>query len=104
MDVEPRPVSDTKLRSITKTISWRLTGTLCTFIVSWLILGDLTTSGAIAIIQRTFNTDIHERLWNFVKWAKYTDKIKYLICWRAIFSKETQKTIFKDNPLLIIQE
>ena len=73
MDVEYRPVSDTKLRSISKTISWRSTGTLCTFMVSWLILGDLTTSGTIAIIQLTFNTVvfyIHERIWNFVKWGK----------------------------------
>ena len=73
VDVEHRSVSDTKLRSISKTISWRLTGTLCTFIVSWLILGDLITSGTIAVIQLTFNTVvfyIHERLWNFVKWGK----------------------------------
>ena len=73
VDVERRPVSDTKLRSVSKTISWRLTGTFCTFIVSWLILGDITTSGTIAIIQLTFNTVvfyIHERLWNFVKWGK----------------------------------
>ena len=73
VDAEHRPVSDTKLRSISKTISWRITGTLCTFIVSWLILGDLTVSGTIAIIQLTLNTVvfyIHERLWNFVKWGK----------------------------------
>ncbi len=66
-------MSDTKLRSVTKTVSWRLTGTACTFIVSWLILGDISTSGTIAIIQLTFNTVIfyiHERLWNFIKWGK----------------------------------
>ena len=66
-------MSDTKHRSDTKTVSWRLTGTACTFIVSWLILGDISTSGTIAIIQLTFNTVIfyiHERLWNFIKWGK----------------------------------
>ena len=69
-------MSDTKLRSVTKTISWRLTGTACTFVVSWLILGDISTSGTIAIIQLTFNTMIfyiHECLWNFVKWGKLKD-------------------------------
>ena len=69
-------MSDTQLRSVTKTVSWRLTGTACTFGVSWLILGDISTSGTIAIIQLTFNTVIfyiHERLWNFIKWGKLKD-------------------------------
>ena len=64
---------DTRLRSIVKTISWRLTGTLLTFLISWAILGDIVTSSAIAIIQLTFNTVafyIHERIWNQSKWGK----------------------------------
>ena len=64
---------DTRLRSLVKTVSWRLTGTLCTFLISYAILGDIATSSAIAIIQLTFNTIvfyIHERIWNLVKWGK----------------------------------
>lgn len=64
---------DTKTRSLTKTISWRITGTLCTFLISLAILGDISTSGTIAIIQLTFNTIafyIHERIWNLIKWGK----------------------------------
>jgi uncharacterized membrane protein len=64
---------DTKTRSIIKTISWRITGTLCTFLISWVILNDIKTSSAIAIIQLTFNSIVfyfHERLWNIVKWGK----------------------------------
>ena len=64
---------DTKTRSIIKTISWRITGTLCTFLISWAILGDIITSSAIAIIQLTFNSIVfyfHERLWNVVKWGQ----------------------------------
>ncbi|MBC8429315.1 MAG: DUF2061 domain-containing protein [Candidatus Endolissoclinum sp.] len=64
---------DSKVRSVVKTISWRLTGTLCTFLISWAILGDIKTSSAIALIQLTFNTVIfyfHERLWNLIKWGK----------------------------------
>tara|TARA_R110002050_G_scaffold2636_10_gene14993 strand:+ start:1511 stop:1711 length:201 start_codon:yes stop_codon:yes gene_type:complete len=64
---------DTKTRSIIKTISWRITGTLCTFLISLAILGDIKTSSAIAIIQLTFNSIIfyfHERVWNLVKWGK----------------------------------
>ncbi|MDG1676039.1 MAG: DUF2061 domain-containing protein [Paracoccaceae bacterium] len=89
-------MSDTKLRSISKTISWRLTGTLCTFMVSWLILGDLTTSGTIAIIQLTFDTGvfyIHERIGILLNGANCTDKIKHRICRLAILSKEAKTTI-----------
>ena len=64
---------DTKTRSIIKTISWRITGTLCTFLISWVILDDIKTSSAIAIIQLTFNSIVfyfHERLWNIVRWGQ----------------------------------
>lgn len=67
------PNMDSKIRSLTKTISWRITGTLCTFLISLAILGDISTSSAIAIIQLTFNTIafyIHERIWNLIKWGK----------------------------------
>ena len=64
---------DTIFRSIAKTLSWRLTGTFCTFLISFIILGDITTSGTIAMIQLIFNTImfyIHERIWNIIKWGK----------------------------------
>ena len=64
---------DTIVRSLAKTISWRLTGTFCTFLISFIILGDITTSSAIAFIQLIFNTVmfyIHERVWNTIKWGK----------------------------------
>ena len=64
---------ESRVRSVVKTISWRLTGTLCTFLISWAILGDIATSSAIALIQLTFNTIIfyfHERLWNLIKWGQ----------------------------------
>ena len=64
---------DSIIRSLVKTISWRLTGTFCTFLISFIILGDITTSGTIAMIQLIFNTImfyIHERIWNIIKWGK----------------------------------
>jgi uncharacterized membrane protein len=64
---------DTIVRSIAKTLSWRLTGTFCTFLISFIILGDITTSSTIAMIQLIFNTImfyIHERIWNIIKWGK----------------------------------
>ena len=64
---------DSIIRSLVKTISWRLTGSLCTFLISFIILGDITTSSTIALIQLIFNTImfyIHERIWNIIKWGR----------------------------------
>lgn len=64
---------ESNLRSLIKTISWRLTGSGATFLISLLILGDFSIAGSIATIQLVANTllyYIHERLWNKVQWEK----------------------------------
>ena len=64
---------DSIVRSLVKTISWRLTGTFCTFLISFIILGDIATSSTIALIQLILNTImfyIHERIWNIIKWGR----------------------------------
>ena len=68
---------DSIIRSLVKTISWRLTGTFCTFLISFIILGDITISSKIALIQLILNTImfyIHERIWNIIKWGKVYNK------------------------------
>lgn len=71
-------MSDSTNRSFAKTISWRLTGSTATFIISYLVLGSVTISGTIAAIQLTANTIlyfIHERIWNKIKWGTSETKI-----------------------------
>jgi uncharacterized membrane protein len=66
-------MSDMPKRSLIKTISWRITGSTATFLISYAILGDVSVSGIIAAIQLTFNTIlyfIHERVWNKIKWGQ----------------------------------
>jgi uncharacterized membrane protein len=66
-------LSDTTRRSLIKTISWRITGSTATFLISYAILGNVAISGTIATIQLTFNTVlyfIHERVWNRIGWGK----------------------------------
>lgn len=66
-------MTETPVRSIAKTISWRVTGSGATFAISYAILGDVTVSGTIALIQLTFNTVlyfIHERVWNWITWGR----------------------------------
>jgi uncharacterized membrane protein len=62
-------------RSFVKTITWRLTGSSSTFLISFFLTGSFTIASSIAVIQVISNTVlyyIHERLWNKVQWG--TDK------------------------------
>lgn len=66
-------MSETVNRSLIKTLSWRVTGSVSTFLISYLISNDFTVAGSIAIIQVIVNTllyYIHERSWNLVNWGK----------------------------------
>lgn len=66
-------MSDLTRRSLVKTISWRITGSTATFLISYAILGNIAVSGTIAAIQLTFNTIlyfIHERIWNKIHWGQ----------------------------------
>lgn len=66
-------MTDTTKRSVVKTVSWRLTGSTATFIISYAIIGSFAISGTIALIQMTANTllyYLHERVWNKIKWGQ----------------------------------
>ena len=65
--------TDTVGRSVAKTISWRITGSTATFLISYAISGNLSVAGTIAVIQLTANTIlyyIHERAWSRVNWGR----------------------------------
>lgn len=66
-------MSDTKSRSLAKAISWRVTGTADTFLISWLITSEPLLATGIAvteIVTKVFLYWFHERVWNRVKWGK----------------------------------
>jgi uncharacterized membrane protein len=66
-------LSDTKSRSLAKAISWRVTGTADTFLISWLITGEPLLATGIAVtelVTKVFLYWFHERLWNRVKWGQ----------------------------------
>ena len=66
-------MSDTPLRSLIKTITWRVTGSSATFLISYVISGNIAVAGTIAVVQLTANTIlyfVHERLWNKLKWGQ----------------------------------
>ena len=65
--------AETHARSIAKAISWRATGSLDTFIVTYVITGSSVFAGSIAvteIITKILFYYFHERIWSFVTWGK----------------------------------
>lgn len=54
-------------RSIVKTISWRILGTIDTIIISWIVVGNLNfavTIGGIELFTKMILYYFHERAWN----------------------------------------
>ena len=69
-------MSDTAIRSLAKAISWRVTGTIDTFLISWLITGQALIASGIAlteIMTKIFLFWMHERVWNKISWGKKGD-------------------------------
>ena len=66
--------SEDKLkRSIAKTVSWRVIGTLDTVLISWIITGTLALAfsiGAVELVSKMGLYFFHERAWNNIKWGK----------------------------------
>ncbi len=60
-------------RSVLKTISWRVIGTLDTVFISWLITGKLALAfsiGTIELVTKMLLYFFHERVWENIKWGK----------------------------------
>ena len=61
-----------KLRSVMKTITWRIIATIITIILVLIFTGDLaiaSTVGGIEIITKMILYYIHERTWSIVPWG-----------------------------------
>ena len=66
-------MKDTPCRSLAKTISWRITGSTATFLISYLISNNIAIASTVALVQLTANTILyyfHERVWNSTKWGR----------------------------------
>nr|WP_299384997.1 DUF2061 domain-containing protein [Allomuricauda sp.] len=65
--------SESPKRSIVKSISWRVVGTLDTIIISWIITGTLTLAFSIGLVELVTKMVLyffHERLWNKITWGR----------------------------------
>ena len=65
--------SDSNLRSIAKAVSWRTLGTIDTFVLSWIITGQVHLAlaiGGVEVFTKMFLYWIHERAWNRILWGR----------------------------------
>jgi uncharacterized membrane protein len=59
--------SERPIRSLVKALSWRVTGSIDTLLLSWFFTGDLTIAAAIGsteIVTKMVLYYLHERAWN----------------------------------------
>lgn len=61
------------MRSILKTISWRIVGTIDTIIISWILTGQIETAlaiGSVELVTKMILYFGHERIWNLIPYGK----------------------------------
>jgi uncharacterized membrane protein len=60
-------------RSLVKAVSWRITGTIDTFIISFIITGHAVLAGSIAgteLLTKILLYYFHERIWAVIPWGR----------------------------------
>lgn len=58
---------DKPLKSLLKTVSWRVVGTLDTITISYIVTGELTSAlsiGSIEVVTKMILYYFHERIWS----------------------------------------
>ena len=85
---------DSHARALVKGVSWRVIGTLDTFLWSWLITHEPVKAGAIASLE-TFTKIalyyVHERIWRVLKFApdSHARSLVKAVSWRVVGSADT---------------
>ncbi|MDH5353242.1 MAG: DUF2061 domain-containing protein [Gammaproteobacteria bacterium] len=70
--VRQTEVREKPVRSLLKALSWRITGSLDTILLSWLFTQNVNTALAIGlseVLTKTLLYYLHERAWNRVRFG-----------------------------------
>ena len=65
--------ADLQKRTIVKTLTWCVIASFMTFIITWVLTGDLligVSIGSVEAIAKIFLYYFHERIWNNIAWVK----------------------------------
>ncbi len=64
---------DSNLKSILKSVSWRILGTIDTIVISYLVTGKLTMAvsiGSVEVVSKLLLYYLHERVWENISKEK----------------------------------
>lgn len=76
--IDPMTYEEDNRRSAAKALSWRLTGTVDTFIIAYIITGGLSAAVGIGVLEwvsKMLLYYFHERAWNKIAWGKVKAKL-----------------------------
>lgn len=89
-------MQETKARSITKGITWRIIGTLDTIMLAWLITGNISQAlkiGGFEVFTKTILFFIHERIWLRIGQRRHRDShsksLGKAVSWRMVGTVDT---------------
>ncbi len=85
---------ESKLRSIIKSLSWRLLATMTTILIVYIFVGDTKIAfsiGGIEVFLKMLIYFIHERLWEKIRFGRR--KIKPLVIWITGLSRSGKSGI-----------
>jgi uncharacterized membrane protein len=85
---------DSHARAVAKGVTWRIIGTLDTFLWSWLITHEPIKAGSIAsteIFTKIALFYLHERVWRVLKFApnSHVRSLVKAVSWRLVGSLDT---------------
>lgn len=96
-------MKDSNVRSFIKGISWRIIGTIDTFLIAYFYFGDIKLAAPIAateVLTKIFLYYMHERVWNIISWGRILNKPSHIrslvkgISWRFLGSVDTMLISF----------
>jgi uncharacterized membrane protein len=68
--IEKEQKGDSNLKSVLKTISWRIVGTLDTIMISYFVTGEVSMAisiGSVEVFSKLILYYFHERAWTSIK-------------------------------------
>lgn len=95
-------MKDSNLRSFVKGVSWRLVGSIDTFLLGWIIFDNIEDASQIAFLELTTKIllyFLHERAWNAIKVGRRPDGT--VAVWRSVVKSITFRLLASADTALL---
>ena len=93
-------------RSLVKAVSWRLTGSMDTLIITFLVTGKLKwafTISGVELFTKIFLYYVHERIWHKIRWGRTVERPNYEfefeVGWPTGFEPATTSSTSLDSTI-----